>query len=314
MDKIPEEPVKKKRGRKKKTKDETKPVVKKKRGRKKKCEMNLNGEKNTGFIENLSTIDVSDNKIIITGNVDDKNYESINFGCGVTIKKKKKTDITDIQKLKKKLFKEKVEDDDECLIDIEESEPRNKVDEKKDNIDFLSIFSKKKESPKQEKVEETVIKKGKGIRNKYKRPGKRKVRVIHKNGTEKSVQPEKTDLLCWWCSHSFDGPPCFVPTKYDERMQRFKITGNFCTWNCAKAYLLSGNLGVYKNRDLNNFTQMMKRMKLPYKVKAAPRPETLKCFGGILTIDEFRESAFTTDIYNIQTSVIEYDDSINITF
>jgi len=300
------DPPKKKRGRKPKVKEQpSEPPVKKKRGRKKKCEMNLNGEKNTGFIANLSTIDVSNNKIIISEkNIDDKNYENVDFGCGIVIKKKKKVENNDnIKQFHKTLLNET----DECLIDPNKDIPlETKPKPKEKRVNSLQIFSKKTQPvPARKSFTEKIT-------ELYKRPKERKVRVLHKYGNDIRELLKKTDIQCWWCCHSFDTPPCFVPTKYDDLRDRFKITGNFCSWNCAKSYILDDNLGVHRSSDIHNFTRMLLKMGINYKIKMAPRKETLKCFGGILTIEEFRESAYFADQYVIQTSIIEYDDSINI--
>lgn len=290
-----EELPKKRRGRKPKDKSDAEPPAKKKRGRKKKCEVDTgNG---VGLMANLSHMDIAENKVIITGNSDNKNYENISFGCGIVIKKKRKPSVT-LQDFKEGLLKE---EDDSCLIEFtekpEELDPRESI-----NLANILTSSAKTEHIRYEKKPNIV----------YKRPGKRKVRVLMKTGATKYEIPTTTDVWCWWCCHPFDGPPCFVPTKYDPLRGRFLITGNFCSWNCAKSYILDENLGVHRTSDLHNFTLMLKRMKLPYRVKKAPRKECLKRFGGCMDIETYRESAYTDTVYSIQTNIIEYDDSINI--
>jgi hypothetical protein len=93
---------------------------------------------------------------------------------------------------------------------------------------------------------------------------------------------------CWWCKNIFHTPQVILPEQYYN--DTFYCIGNFCSYNCAKAY----------NLDIND-TYIWKReslLKLLYyltygynkEINIAPSWITLKEFGGYLNINEFRKN------------------------
>lgn len=114
------------------------------------------------------------------------------------------------------------------------------------------------------------------------------VKFEHKNAAWKDSWPDKTDLWCWHCCHTFDTKPIPFPLKYDEKLQRFSVVGTFCSWNCAKAF--KQNAGSFRRGiDENIFTLFYKRCTGTIKsIPAAPPKYLLDVFGGPLTIEEFR--------------------------
>ena len=96
-------------------------------------------------------------------------------------------------------------------------------------------------------------------------------------------------LLCWWCVHDLPQRPCIhLPIKYDEKLNRFTTIGNFCSWQCAKAYALDTNSA--KSGEVQSFLAMMRLRAFGKFVPLwpAPKRQFLRCFGGTMTIDEFR--------------------------
>lgn len=98
--------------------------------------------------------------------------------------------------------------------------------------------------------------------------------------------PDTTEVACYWCSHPFEGQPCIIPES--ERNGIYKVYGNFCCPQCAMAYLLKESIDPHIRWD---------RMALLYriydsdgkgKIYQAPPRETLKLFGGPLSIESFR--------------------------
>lgn len=98
--------------------------------------------------------------------------------------------------------------------------------------------------------------------------------------------PETTEIACFWCSHSFSGQPCVIPES--ERNGVYKVYGNFCCPECAMAYLLKESIDPHIRWD---------RMALLYriydsdgrgKIYPAPPRETLKLYGGPLTVESYR--------------------------
>lgn len=96
-------------------------------------------------------------------------------------------------------------------------------------------------------------------------------------------------LVCWWCVHALSQKPCIhLPLRYDDKLNRFTTTGNFCSWQCAKAYALDMNTA--KSGEIQSILALM-RMKAFGKfvpLWPAPKRQFLKCFGGTMTIEEFR--------------------------
>ena len=101
--------------------------------------------------------------------------------------------------------------------------------------------------------------------------------------------PEAKGTHCWWCVHPLgDCRPLHLPIKYDERLDKFTTTGEFCSWECTKAFALDMNTS--RSGEIQSFIALM-RMKTFGKymvLKAAPKRQALKIFGGPLSIEEFR--------------------------
>lgn len=96
-------------------------------------------------------------------------------------------------------------------------------------------------------------------------------------------------LICWWCVHALPQKPCVhLPVRYDDRLDRFTTIGNFCSWQCAKAYALDMNTA--KSGEIQSFLAIMRRKAFGRHVPLwpAPKRQFLKCFGGTMTIEEFR--------------------------
>lgn len=124
---------------------------------------------------------------------------------------------------------------------------------------------------------------------------------VYKDSTKElyniKIEPSvKNDICCWWCCHSFDNEPVFLPTKLYK--EQYKVTGNFCSFRCCYSYMkndrkYSGSMYLlnYMFKDITK----KKGSILDYITPAPPR-ESLQMFGGMLDIEEFRKSDFTYSI------------------
>ena len=118
--------------------------------------------------------------------------------------------------------------------------------------------------------------------------------------------PRKTENKCHNCTHVFDGIPVPLPMHKDELRNIYYCTGNFCSWQCSKAFNLRetppagrGNRNMfisilaYKTwvKILRCDPDLQKKTKTfcDYKIDPARPRTTLRDFGGTLTIDEYRE-------------------------
>ena len=97
-------------------------------------------------------------------------------------------------------------------------------------------------------------------------------------------------LICWWCVHDLPQRPCIhLPIHYDEKLKLFKTIGNFCSWQCAKAY--ANDMNSPRMGEIQSFLALMRKQAFGKYTPLWPAPSrlALKCFGGSLTIDEFRK-------------------------
>lgn len=117
-------------------------------------------------------------------------------------------------------------------------------------------------------------------------PEKRQLLTCYSIKTgETFVPPSSTEVQCFWCTHSFEGSPCFLPVKEESKV--YHVYGNYCTPQCGLAYLL------YEHLDSHVRWERMSLLHRMYKsvgrLYPAPPRECLKAYGGIYTIDEFRK-------------------------
>lgn len=104
------------------------------------------------------------------------------------------------------------------------------------------------------------------------------------------------ELVCWWCVHSLPQLPCIhLPVKYDDKLKRFTTVGNFCSWQCAKAYAIDMNTA--RAGEIQSYLGLMRKQTYGKYVQvfAAPKRQALACFGGKLTIEEFRAYGGVTE-------------------
>jgi hypothetical protein len=117
-------------------------------------------------------------------------------------------------------------------------------------------------------------------------PEKRQLLTCYSIKTgETFVPPSSTEVQCFWCTHSFEGSPCFLPVKEESKV--YHVYGNYCTPQCGLAYLL------YEHMDSHVRWERMSLLHRMYKsvgrLYPAPPRECLKAYGGIYTIEEFRK-------------------------
>lgn len=138
--------------------------------------------------------------------------------------------------------------------------------------------------------------------------------LIKKHAPQESLWPRSSPLLCWWCCHPFDNIPAFLPVSVrmdvEKGIGQAIFTGNFCSWNCVKRYALLldergklpegcfyigllAYLTVCKGDPCEggNFHDLglCDCIDTYRGVKPVPSRETLRSFGGSLTIDEYRQ-------------------------
>lgn len=105
-------------------------------------------------------------------------------------------------------------------------------------------------------------------------------------GKEGEKWPNKTKLLCWYCSHKFKGCPRALPVEYKN--STWYVKGVFCSFSCAKSHLVRNENGDHhKLMLLNSFARLCFKYTEP--ITMSPPFHSLKSFGGTMTISEFRK-------------------------
>lgn len=100
--------------------------------------------------------------------------------------------------------------------------------------------------------------------------------------------PKKTDICCWWCTYNFDTYPVYMPLRYMEAKDYFKVKGIFCSFECCAAYGLKHEKNM-KSLSLVKFLyKRMTKSKGPSDIKPSPPKEILKKYGGPISIEEYR--------------------------
>lgn len=129
---------------------------------------------------------------------------------------------------------------------------------------------------------------------------------------EKENKTEETPIcrLCWHCAHPWEGQAIPYPFSYDEKRNKFKVGGQFCSWECIKGYArdtISRTVTGIHQMNIRHYRKVLTGrtdMILP-----APPKITLKSFGGHLTIDEFRNNKAEEYIVNFGNTIkiVPYD-------
>jgi len=110
--------------------------------------------------------------------------------------------------------------------------------------------------------------------------------------------PTNTNILCWWCCHSFDGPPISIPKFHIDNI--FYVYGCFCSFSCAAASIFNNininevNKWKYFNL-LHNLKNKIIKNNTEENIILSPSKQILKVFGGYMTIKEFRNIGKSTN-------------------
>jgi hypothetical protein len=110
--------------------------------------------------------------------------------------------------------------------------------------------------------------------------------VQFKGASENKMLPTQTDIACFWCVHGFDSQPVVIPER--EVAGVYTVYGNFCCPPCAMAYLLSENIDPHVRWERMALLQRVYDREGVRRIFPAPARESLKVFGGPMTIEVYR--------------------------
>lgn len=111
--------------------------------------------------------------------------------------------------------------------------------------------------------------------------------LVQFSGSKNSHElPKESSAACFWCCEGFTGSPCVVPTRIVDDV--WQVYGNFCTPQCAMAYLMSEILDTHTRWERIALLNRLYVDSTNGRVYPAPARETLSKFGGPISIEDHR--------------------------
>ena len=94
--------------------------------------------------------------------------------------------------------------------------------------------------------------------------------------------------VCWQDGHSFDWFPVPVPTGYDETRRTYTVFGKFCSWQCAKRWLMDNP--SFNTPIARCWLATMAKEQFGYKHDVIhPAPKRWVLLTNSMTIDQYRQ-------------------------
>lgn len=98
--------------------------------------------------------------------------------------------------------------------------------------------------------------------------------------------PEKTEIGCFWCAHSFENQPCVIPEREEKGV--YRVYGNFCCPECAASYLLHESVDPHVRWERMALLHRIYDPEGKMRIFPSPARESLRLFGGPLSIEQYR--------------------------
>ena len=106
------------------------------------------------------------------------------------------------------------------------------------------------------------------------------------NYSDRKTIPDKSDAACFWCCHTFTNRPVVLPTR--DTGEYLQVTGNFCSPECAVAYLFDIRQDYHMRWEQMSLLHRVYGESCQGKIHPAPARNVLTLFGGNLSIQEYR--------------------------
>ena len=119
-----------------------------------------------------------------------------------------------------------------------------------------------------------------------------KLMVLFQDCNRYQRLPDKTEIACFWCCHSFQSHPFAIPSHILD--ETWYMYGNFCSPECATAYLFKERIDNHSQWERYALLNSLyaEDAEVPagsaHGVRPAPPREVLRLFGGSMDISEFR--------------------------
>ena len=111
--------------------------------------------------------------------------------------------------------------------------------------------------------------------------------VQFKDTSEVKTIPHTSDIACFWCCHTFINRPVVLPVH--DTGEYLTVTGNFCSPECATAYLFDMRQDAHTRWEQRALLYRVYGEACNGKIHPAPARNILKFFGGNLSIQEYRQ-------------------------
>ena len=110
--------------------------------------------------------------------------------------------------------------------------------------------------------------------------------VQFKDSAEVKTIPQTSDVACFWCCHTFTNRPVVLPMR--DTGEYLQVTGNFCSPECACSYLFDMRQDSHTRWEQLALLYRVYGEACQGKIQPAPARNTLKLFGGSLSIIDYR--------------------------
>jgi hypothetical protein len=110
--------------------------------------------------------------------------------------------------------------------------------------------------------------------------------VQFKDSAEVKTIPQTSDVACFWCCHTFTNRPVVMPIR--DTGEHLQVTGNFCSPECTCAYLFDMRQDSHTRWEQLALLYRVYGEACQGKIQPAPARNTLKLFGGSLSITDYR--------------------------
>ena len=110
--------------------------------------------------------------------------------------------------------------------------------------------------------------------------------IQFKDSSEVKQIPTHSDAACFWCCHTFTHRPVVLPIR--DTGEHLLVTGNFCSPECATAYLFDIRQDSHTRWEQFALLHRVYGDACQGTIYPAPVRSLLKLFGGALSIQEYR--------------------------
>jgi len=110
--------------------------------------------------------------------------------------------------------------------------------------------------------------------------------VQFQSSEEIRALPDRVDIACFWCCHTFENQPIILPIR--DQGEYIQVQGNYCSPECAMAYLFDMHQDSYARWEQLSLLNRLYSPAVGGPIKPAPNRQILKLFGGPVSIEDYR--------------------------